>query len=93
MPSSKTATDEPWGDPDDATEWAADVYDRAALTRGDVVVREASGTLTRRGRPRSASPKRQVTLRLDGEVVEHFRSTGPGWQSRINDALLKAVRA
>ena len=93
MPSSKTATNTPWIDPDDAPEWAPDVYDRAAVTMGETAVREASGTLTRRGRPRSADPKRQVTLRLDGEILDHFRATGPGWQGRINDALLKTVRA
>lgn len=44
-----------------------------------------------RGRPKSASPKQQVTLRLDREVVERFRQGGEGWQSRINAALRKAV--
>lgn len=34
--------------------------------------------------------KQQVTLRLDRDVLERFRSTGGGWQSRINEALRKA---
>jgi uncharacterized protein (DUF4415 family) len=33
-----------------------------------------------------------VSLRLDPDVLEHFRATGPGWQSRINAALRKAVK-
>jgi uncharacterized protein (DUF4415 family) len=37
-----------------------------------------------------APTKQQVTLRLDKDVVERFRATGAGWQSRINDALRKA---
>jgi len=37
-----------------------------------------------------APTKRLVTLRLDRDVVDRFRSTGPGWQSRINDTLRKA---
>ncbi|WP_348932556.1 BrnA antitoxin family protein [Aquabacter sp. CN5-332] len=41
------------------------------------------------GRPRSDSPKQAVNIRLSPEVVEHFRSSGPGWQTRI-DAVLKA---
>lgn len=41
----------------------------------------------KRGRPAVDAPKKQVTLRLDQDVIEHFRSTGPGWQTRINDAL------
>lgn len=42
--------------------------------------------------PQKAPTKRQVTLRLDGDVVEHFRKDGPGWQRRINDTLRKAAR-
>jgi uncharacterized protein (DUF4415 family) len=40
-----------------------------------------------RGRPRAPAPKHLVSLRLDPEVVERFRATGPGWQSRINEVL------
>ena len=32
-----------------------------------------------------------ASLRLDPEVLEHFRKTGPGWQDRINEALRKAA--
>jgi uncharacterized protein (DUF4415 family) len=35
--------------------------------------------------------KEQVTLRIDQEVLDHFRSSGAGWQDRINDALRKAA--
>ena len=34
--------------------------------------------------------KKQVTLRLDKDVVDRFRATGAGWQSRMNEALRKA---
>lgn len=44
-----------------------------------------------RGRPAVESPKKQVTLRLDSDVVETFRASGPGWQSRMNAALRKAA--
>lgn len=40
-----------------------------------------------RGRPRVESPKHLVSLRLDSDVVAHFRAAGPGWQSRINEIL------
>jgi uncharacterized protein (DUF4415 family) len=36
-------------------------------------------------------PKKLIALRLDPDVLEHFRATGPGWQSRINEALRKAA--
>ncbi len=32
-----------------------------------------------------------VTLRLDSDVLEHFRADGPGWQDRLNAALRKAA--
>jgi uncharacterized protein (DUF4415 family) len=45
-----------------------------------------------RGRPKSKNPKRPVSLRLDPEVLAHFRRGGRGWQSRINAALRKAAK-
>jgi uncharacterized protein (DUF4415 family) len=40
--------------------------------------------------PQKAPTKQQVTLRLDRDILDRFRATGEGWQSRINDALRKA---
>ena len=40
--------------------------------------------------PQKLPTKQQVTLRLDRDVLERFRSTGSGWQGRINEALRKA---
>ncbi len=45
----------------------------------------------KRGRPRSASSKVSTTIRLDPDVLERFKSGGPGWQGRINAALRKAA--
>ena len=92
MPKSVKDTTPGWTDPDDAPEWSDDVLERAALWHGDKLIRPAQGTLTRRGRPKLETPKRQVTLRLDQEVVDGFRETGPGWQGRINAALRKALK-
>jgi uncharacterized protein (DUF4415 family) len=44
-----------------------------------------------RGRPKAATTKSSVTLRLDPDVVETFKAAGPGWQSRMNAALRKAA--
>lgn len=83
---------EPWIDPDDVdVEWTEDQFQRAALYVGGKLVRPANGTWTRPGRPVSENPKKQVTLRLDPDVVERFRATGKGWQSRINAELRKAL--
>jgi uncharacterized protein (DUF4415 family) len=44
-----------------------------------------------RGRPKLPARKISTTIRLDPDVLEKFRATGPGWQSRIN-AVLKAAK-
>lgn len=50
------------------------------------------GKLGRRTRGRQKAPlKVPVSLRLDPDVVEHFRATGRGWQTRINDTLRRAA--
>ncbi|MBR0794811.1 BrnA antitoxin family protein [Bradyrhizobium jicamae] len=47
----------------------------------------------RRGRgPNKAPTKEQVTLRLSPYVIKHFRAGGPGWQSRIDETLAKAIK-
>lgn len=43
----------------------------------------------RPGRPRSANPRVQLTLRVPADVVERWRSTGPGWQTRMAERLRK----
>ena len=50
------------------------------------------GKLIRRGRPPSSDPKQPVSLRLDPDVLAHFRRSGRGWQSRINAVLRKAAK-
>lgn len=91
MTENRKDTGSNWVDPDDAPEWSDEVFQRAEVRDGDRVVRPASGTLTKRGRPKLESPKRQITLRLDGDLIDRLRETGPGWQRRINEILRKAV--
>jgi uncharacterized protein (DUF4415 family) len=45
-----------------------------------------------RGRPKSQNPKRPISLRLDPDVLTHFRRGGRGWQSRINAVLRKVAK-
>jgi uncharacterized protein (DUF4415 family) len=42
-----------------------------------------------RGRPKSVSTKQLVSVRYSPEVLEYFKSTGDGWQSRM-DGVLRA---
>ena len=41
--------------------------------------------------PQRAPTKKPTSIRLDADVVAHFKAGGPGWQSRINAALRKAA--
>jgi uncharacterized protein (DUF4415 family) len=43
--------------------------------------------LKTRGRPRLQSPKVQLSIRYDADIIEAFRATGEGWQTRMNAAL------
>lgn len=43
--------------------------------------------------PQKAATKVPVSIRLSPEVIEHFKAGGPGWQSRIDEALRKVVGA
>ncbi len=41
------------------------------------------------GRPRSANPRKLISIRLPAEVIERWKATGPGWQTRMADRLSK----
>lgn len=79
MKKSNEKSNISWVDPDDAPEITDDWIAEADLLQGE--------TLIRRGRPRKINPKTQVTLRIDREVLDFFKDTGPGWQTRLNEAL------
>lgn len=43
------------------------------------------------GRPKSEVTKERITIRLSRDVVHQFRSTGEGWQTRIDAALQRYI--
>ncbi|MFC4654361.1 BrnA antitoxin family protein [Rheinheimera marina] len=43
--------------------------------------------LNKGGRPVSENPKVSTTIRFDADVVNAFKATGKGWQTRMNNAL------
>lgn len=49
--------------------------------------------LRRVGRPKSASPKIQLTVRYDADIVAAFKAGGEGWQTRMNNALREWLEA
>jgi uncharacterized protein (DUF4415 family) len=83
MNESKTDTKPGWIDPDDAPE-LDDTWFQGADQNLD-------GKLVRRGRPLSGRPKKAISLRIDADVLEAYKSKGSGWQSRMNEALRKAA--
>src|SRR3954452_5030583 len=70
-------------DPDDAPELLEDFFRHGELRAGEKQTRRARPPLT--GKPKTA-----ITLRLDEDVVESYRETGEGWQTRINADLRRA---
>jgi uncharacterized protein (DUF4415 family) len=46
-----------------------------------------------RGRPRLANRKQLVSIRYSPEVLDYFRSSGAGWQSRMNAVLREYVES
>lgn len=75
-PIAHTAVDGPY-DPNDAAAVAA-YWQQASIKRG-------------RGRPAAAVKRPTLNMRVDADVLEAFKATGQGWQTRINAALREAV--
>ncbi len=71
------AGNEPYN-PNDSTAVAAYWHD-ATIKRG-------------RGRPAVAVKRPTLNMRVDAEVLDAFKATGPGWQTRINALLRDAVK-
>ena len=68
--------------------------DAPELTETDLVaaeVWEGDRFVRRVGRPKGSGTKELVTLRIDRDVLDRFRAGGPGWQTRLNDALRRAA--
>ena len=80
---------------DDNPEWTK--ADFAASTKFPEGVRlrdlkpgELARILRKRG-PQKEPTKVAVSLRLSRDVVERFKADGPGWQTRMDEALKKAA--
>lgn len=70
-------------DPDTPPEVTEDWIAEADLYHGKKLVR--------RGRPKLENPRQLLSLRLPPEVIERWRSTGPGWQTRMSKVLEKST--
>jgi uncharacterized protein (DUF4415 family) len=70
-------------------EWTAEEI-RAARPLVEVLPKDVVAAIRRyRGQrgPQKAPTKELISLRVDRDVVDAFRATGSGWQTRANDAL------
>ncbi len=75
----------------DNPEWTADDFRRARPV-AEVLPEVIKAAKRARGRPKLVRPKAHITLRVDADVVDAFKAEGPGWQTRINDVLARAVK-
>jgi uncharacterized protein (DUF4415 family) len=84
----------PPADFDENPIWTEEMHARARPA-SEVFGKEAAQALVRKpGRPvGSTKPdaKKSLTLRLDPDVIDGWRASGPGWQRRMNDALRAAL--
>ena len=80
---------------DDNPEWTEEDFAIATSFEPGIkasdLTPEILANVARRG-PQKAPTKVPVSLRLSSDVVKHFRDTGPGWQSRIDEALRKIAK-
>ena len=71
---------------DENPEWTDEDFKRAVPFSGLPKSLQAK-LLSLRGRPKLAVTKERITIRLSRDVVEQFRASGDGWQTRVDAAL------
>jgi uncharacterized protein (DUF4415 family) len=84
MTAKKPSTPTTWVDPEDAPGLTEAYFQEATLHKGNKI--------QARGRPKAATTKEPVKLRLDADVLAALRATGDGWQTRINETLRASLR-
>jgi uncharacterized protein (DUF4415 family) len=73
-------------------EWTAEDFAQARPASEVMPPELYQALVERRVRgPQKAPTKEMISVRLDRDLVERLRATGPGWQARINETLRKAV--
>jgi uncharacterized protein (DUF4415 family) len=68
---------------DENPEWTKEDFKRAVPFSGLPESLQAK----LRGRPKLAVTKERISIRLSRDVVEQFRASGDGWQTRVDAAL------
>lgn len=83
-------TKEDWDEVSDNPEWTAEDFAKARPFAE--VFPEMAASIKRTRGKQKAPTKELISLRIDRETAAAWRATGPGWQSRMNAVLRKAVR-
>jgi uncharacterized protein (DUF4415 family) len=75
--------------------WSEEDFRRAKPAADVLPAALAAALPRRRGQrgPQHEPAKQLVSLRIDRDVVERFRATGGGWQTRVNEVLRQAARS
>ena len=47
----------------------------------------ARATVNRGGRPIATNPRKLLSIRLPADVIDRWKQTGPGWQTRMAERL------
>jgi uncharacterized protein (DUF4415 family) len=80
---------------DDNPEWTDEDFAVATRIEGGIKAKDLTpeilARVARRG-PQKAPTKVAVSIRLSPDVLSHFKAKGPGWQSRIDEALRKVAK-
>jgi uncharacterized protein (DUF4415 family) len=84
MSANKPSTGTTWVDHDDPPELTDAFFEQADEYVGKQLVK--------RGRPKSSIVRERITIRLEHDVVQQFKASGPGWQTRMNAALVEWLR-
>jgi len=68
----------------DAHTVKADEYEELPELTEEMLAR---AKVNKGGRPLSSSPRKLISLRLPADVIERWKATGPGWQTRMAERL------
>lgn len=65
----------------DNPEWTDDMFAKA----------QKGAAASKLGRPKAINTKEAISIRLDHDILEYFKNSGKGWQTRVNDVLREHV--
>jgi uncharacterized protein (DUF4415 family) len=79
---------------DDNPEWTEEDFARATRLVPPIKAKDLTPEILARIRrgPKTLSTRMAVSIRLSPEVISYFKAKGPGWQSRIDEALRKIAK-